>query len=108
MAGGAKKGTVYPSHLPLAELQGRMAERMTQMYRMAVEGEAPAIKKGTIKPIKIEMKRQAGHNKTHVSGLESFLINPDAVSQLLKVKLGCTTAVLKLPGNNVKEQETIL
>ena len=108
VAGGAKKGTVYPSHLSLADLQARMAERMTQMYKMEVEGEAPAIKKGTIKPIKIEMKRAAGHNKTHVSGLESFLINPDAVSQLLKVKLGCTTAVLKLPGNNVKEQEIIL
>ena len=108
VAGGAKKGTVYPSHLALAELQARMAERMTQMYKMQVEGEAPAIKKGAIKPIKIEMKRAAGHNKTHVSGLESFLISPDAVSQLLKVKLGCTTAVLKLPGNNVKEQEIIL
>jgi len=37
-----------------------------------------------------------------VSGLEGLLISPDAVSQVLKIKVGCTTAVLKLPGNNVK------
>jgi len=71
-----------------------------------------------------------------VNRLESFLISPDAVAQArgprggaawptprglphtaplppppwqaLKVKLGCTTAVLKLPGNNVKEQEVLL
>ena len=54
------------------------------------------------------MKRAAGHNKTHVSGLENFLISPDAVAQALKIKLGCTTAVLKLPGNNVKDQEVLL
>lgn len=28
--------------------------------------------------------------------------------QALKVKLGCTTAVLKLPGNNVKDMEVLL
>jgi translation initiation factor 2D len=54
------------------------------------------------------MKRAAGHNKTHISGLESFLISPDAVAQALKLKLGCTTAALKLPGNNVKEHEVLL
>jgi len=27
---------------------------------------------------------------------------------VLKIKVGCTTAVLKLPGNNVKEQEVVL
>ena len=27
---------------------------------------------------------------------------------MLKIKLGCTTAVLKLPGNNVKEEEIVL
>ena len=54
------------------------------------------------------MKRAAGHNKTHVSGLENFLISPDAVAQALKIKLGCTTAVLKLPGNNVKDMEVLL
>ena len=70
--------------------------------QVEVEGEAPAIRKGALKPIKIEMKRAAGHNKTHVSGLEGLLISPDAVSQVLKIKVGCTTAVLKLPGNNVK------
>lgn len=75
---------------------------------MEVEGEAPLIRKGTIKPIHIEMKRAAGHNKTHVSGLESFIISPEGVAQALKVKLGCTTAVLKLPGNNVKDQEVLL
>ena len=75
---------------------------------MEVEGEAPAIRKGALKPIKIEMKRAAGHNKTHVSGLEGLLISPDAVSQVLKIKVGCTTAVLKLPGNNVKDQEVLL
>ena len=27
---------------------------------------------------------------------------------MLKIKVGCTTAVLKLPGNNVKDMEVLL
>jgi translation initiation factor 1 (eIF-1/SUI1) len=73
-----------------------------------VEGEAPSLRKGALKQIVIEMKRAAGHNKTHVSGLESFCITPDAVANALKKSLGCTTAVLKLPGNNVKDMEVLL
>ena len=33
---------------------------------------------------------------------------PEAVADALKKKLGCTTAVLKLPGNNVKDHEVLL
>merc|ERR1719230_1158928 len=85
-----------------------MKERMTAFHRVEIQGEAPFERKGALKPIFIEMKRAAGHNKTHISGLESFCISPDAVAQALKVKLGCTTAVLKLPGNNVKDMEVLL
>ena len=77
-------------------------------HRVEIQGEAPIERKGALKLIYIEMKRAAGHNKTHVSGLESFCISPDAVANALKVKLGCTTAVLKLPGNNVKDMEVLL
>mmetsp|Transcript_3751 Transcript_3751/g.11004 ORF Transcript_3751/g.11004 Transcript_3751/m.11004 type:complete len:149 (+) Transcript_3751:44-490(+) len=108
VAGGVKKGTTFPSHLPLSDLRERLVERMSAFHRVTVEGEAPLFKKGALKLIHIHLKRAAGHNKTHISGLESFLISPDAVAQALKVKLGCTTAVLKLPGNNVKEQEVLL
>ena len=108
LAGGAKKGATFASHLPLADLQAAMQERMTAFHRVEVEGEAPSIRKGALKPIMIEMKRAAGHNKTHVSGLESFCITPQAVADALKVKLGCTTAVLKLPGNTVKDMEVLL
>ena len=73
-----------------------------------VEGEAPSLRKGALKLIVIEMKRAAGHNKTHIQGLESFVISPNAIADALKVKLGCTVAVLKLPGNNVKDQEVLL
>ena len=55
--------------------RGRLASQVV------VEGESPLLKKGAIKPVTIEMKRAAGHNKTHVSGLESFLVSPDAVAQ---------------------------
>ena len=34
--------------------------------------------------------------------------HPNPISQVLKIKVGCTTAVLKLPGNNVKDQEVLL
>lgn len=108
LAGGAKKGTTFATHMPLGELKAAMKERMTAFHRVEVEGEAPSIRKGGLKLINIEMKRAAGHNKTHVAGLESFCISPDAVANALKVKLGCTTAVLKLPGNNVKDQEVLL
>lgn len=63
---------------------------------------------GALKLIHLEMKRAAGHNKTHLTGLESFCISPDAVAQALKVKLGCTTSVLKVPGNNTKDMEVLL
>ena len=53
LAGGAKKGTTFPSHLPLAELQSRMLERMTPMHKVEVEGEAPAIKKGAPTPLSL-------------------------------------------------------
>jgi translation initiation factor 2D len=108
VAGGVKAGTTFASHLPLAELKDAMTERMTAFHRVEVEGEAPSLRKGALKQIVIEMKRAAGHNKTHVSGLESFCISPDAVANALKKSLGCTTAVLKLPGNNVKDMEVLL
>ena len=37
----------------------------------------------------------------------SLLVSPNP-SQVLKIKVGCTTAVLKLPGNNVKDMEVLL
>ena len=85
-----------------------MKERMAPFHRVEVEGEAPSLRKGALKLICVEMKRAAGHNKTHISGLETFCISPHAVADALKVKLGCTTAVLKLPGNNVKDSEVLL
>ena len=108
MAGGQKAGTTFPSHLPLSDLQERILDRMTQFSKVSLENEAPVMKKGAVKPIKIQMKRAAGHNKTHIEGLESFGIAPEAVADALKKKLGCTTAVLKLPGNNVKDHEVLL
>ena len=85
-----------------------MKERMAPFHRVEVEGEAPSLRKGALKLICVEMKRAAGHNKTHISWLETFCISPHAVADALKVKLGCTTAVLKLPGNNVKDSEVLL
>ena len=76
LAGGAKKGATFATHMPLADLRTAMQERMTAFHRVEVEGEAPSIRKGVLKLITIEMKRAAGHNKTHVSGLESFCISP--------------------------------
>ena len=108
VAGGVKAGTTFATHLPLTELKSALTERMTAFHRVEVEGEAPSLRKGALKLIVIEMKRAAGHNKTHVSGLESFCISPDAVANALKKSLGCTTAVLKLPGNNVKDMEVLL
>ena len=108
LAGGAKKGATFASHMALDELKESMKERMTAFHRVEVEGEAPSLRKGALKLICIEMKRAAGHNKTHVSGLESFCISPNAVADALKKQLGCTTAVLKLPGNNVKDMEVLL
>ena len=108
LAGGARKGVVFATHMPLTELQESMKERMTAFHKVEVEGEAPSLRKGALKLITIEMKRAAGHNKTHIAGLESFCISPNAVADALKKQLGCTTAVLKLPGNNVKDMEVLL
>ena len=108
VAGGSKKGATFATHLPLSELRGKLTERMTAFHRVEVEGEAPSIRKGALKLVVIQMKRAAGHNKTHISGLESFCISPDAVANALKKALGCTTAVLKLPGNSTKDMEVLL
>ena len=84
-----------------------MTERMSSYHRVEVDG-FTEIRKGALKPITIEMKRAAGHNKTHITGLEAYCISPDAISQALKVKLGCTVAVLPLPGKSTKDMEVLL
>ena len=76
VAGGVKKGTTFPSHLPLSDLRERLVERMSAFHRVTVEGEAPLFKKGALKLIHIHLKRAAGHNKTHISGLDSAPLSP--------------------------------
>ena len=45
VAGGVKKGTTYPTHLPLDELRERLFERMSPFHKVTVEGEAPCVRK---------------------------------------------------------------
>jgi hypothetical protein len=61
VAGGAKKGTTYPTHMPLEDLKARMIERMTPFHKVVVEGEAPLYKRGALKLIQVWMKSALRH-----------------------------------------------
>lgn len=52
--------------------------------------------------------RAAGHNKTTVSGLETFRVDPDELARYGKKLFNCTASVAELPGKHNHDKEVTL
>jgi translation initiation factor 2D len=73
-----------------------------------VEGFEPRDRKGPLTKVLVVPGRAGGHNKTTVSGLEAFRIDPEELARYGKRLFSCTTSVAELPGKNVHDKEVTL
>ncbi|KAG8459839.1 hypothetical protein KFE25_014402 [Diacronema lutheri] len=108
VAGGKKKGDEYPTSASMQECENRFLARLQLWHRVEVDGFEPRERKGALPPIIISMGRAAGHNKTSVSGLETYHVDPDELARYGKRLFNCTTSVAELPGKYVREKEVTL
>eukprot|EP00252_Welwitschia_mirabilis_P013666 TRINITY_DN3005_c0_g1_i2.p1 TRINITY_DN3005_c0_g1~~TRINITY_DN3005_c0_g1_i2.p1 ORF type:complete len:487 (+),score=96.24 TRINITY_DN3005_c0_g1_i2:242-1702(+) len=104
--GTVKKGSSYPTEIHKKDLGSTFLNRMQPHHRVT-RGNETVMRKGTVKPVQIMTERRQGNKKvTRVSGLESFLIDADALASELQKKFACSTSVAELPGK--KGQSEVL
>lgn len=96
--GAIKKGSAYPSEIHKKDVGLTFVGRM-QPHHVVMRGGEPVVRKGAIKPVQIMTERRQGNKKvTKVSGMETFLIDPDSFGSELQKKFACSTSVGELPG----------
>lgn len=96
--GAIKKGSTYPTEIHKKDLGSTFINRMQAHHRVTRDGET-VVRKGALRPLQIMTERRQGNKKvTKLSGLESFLIDAEALSSELQKKFACSTTVGELPG----------
>lgn len=96
--GAIKKGTMYPTEIHKKDLGQTFINRM-QAHCEVIRGNESVVRKGALKPIQIVTERRQGNKKvTKLSGVECFLIDPEALASELQKKCACSTTVSELPG----------
>ncbi|XP_044511134.1 eukaryotic translation initiation factor 2D isoform X3 [Mangifera indica] len=101
--GAIKKGTTYPTEIHKKDLGSTFVSRM-QAHHVVTRGNESIVRKGALGAIQIVTERRQGNKKvTKVSGLESFLINAEALASELQKKFACSTSVAELPGKKGHE-----
>ncbi|CAN8235547.1 unnamed protein product [Cochlearia groenlandica] len=96
--GAIKKGSAYPSEIHKKDVGSTFVGRM-QPNHVVMRGGEHVIRKGAVKPVQIMTERRQGNKKvTKVSGMETFLIEPDSFGSELQKKFACSTSVAELPG----------
>lgn len=96
--GAIKKGLRYPTEIHKKDIGLTFINRM-QAHHRVTRGSDMVVRKGALKPIQIMTERRQGNKKvTKLSGLESFLIDADALASELQKKFACSTTVGELPG----------
>lgn len=96
--GAIKKGSAYPTEIHKKDLGQTFINRMQAHHRVSRGGDS-VVRKGALKPIQIMTERRQGNKKvTKLSGLESFLIDAEALASELQKKFACSTTVAELPG----------
>ncbi|KAF3787587.1 Eukaryotic translation initiation factor 2D [Nymphaea thermarum] len=104
--GSVKKGSTYPTEIHKKDLGAAFLNRM-QVHHRVTRGSDSTIRKGAVKPVQIMSERRQGNKKvTRVSGLESFLMDPESLASELQKKFACSTSVAELPGK--KGQHEVL
>lgn len=104
--GTVKKGSTYPTEIHKKDLGLTFLNRMQSNHRVT-RGNESVVRKGALKTVQIMTERRQGNKKvTRVSGLESFLVDADALASELQKKFACSTSVAELPGK--KGQNEVL
>lgn len=101
--GAIKKGSTYPTEIHKKDLGTTFVNRM-QAHHLVTRGTESVVRKGSLKPIQIMTERRQGNKKvTKLSGMESFLIDAEALAPELQKKFACSTSVTELPGKKGHE-----
>ncbi|KAI9099645.1 hypothetical protein K1719_024650 [Acacia pycnantha] len=101
--GAIKKGTTYPTEIHKKDLGSTFISRM-QAHHVVTRGGEQVIRKGAIKTIQIVTERRQGNKKvTKLTGMETFLIDAEALAAALQKKFACSTTVAELPGKKGNE-----
>lgn len=96
--GAIKKGTTYPTEIHKKDLGSSFVSRM-QPHHVVTRGNESVVRKGALKTIQLLTERRQGNKKvTKLSGMESFLIDAEALASELQKKFACSTSVAELPG----------
>lgn len=96
--GAIKKGSMYPTEIHKKDVGYTFINRM-QAHHVVTRGSESIVRKGALKTIQIMTERRQGNKKvTRFSGLESFLIDPEALASELQKKFASSTTVVELPG----------
>ncbi|KAK4285070.1 hypothetical protein QN277_001814 [Acacia crassicarpa] len=101
--GAIKKGTTYPTEIHKKDLGSTFISRM-QAHHVVTRGGEQVVRKGAIKTIQIVTERRQGNKKvTKLTGMETFLIDAEALAAELQKKFACSTTVAELPGKKGNE-----
>lgn len=96
--GVIKKGSTYPTEIHKKDLGQTFVGRM-QANHCVTRGNDSVVRKGALKPIQIMTERRQGNKKvTKLTGIESFLLDAEALASELQKKCACSTTVAELPG----------
>lgn len=96
--GAIKKGSRYPTEIHKKDLGAAFISRM-QPHHIVTRGSESVVRKGALKAIQILTERRQGNKKvTKLSGMESFLMDAEALASELQKKFACSTSVTELPG----------
>ncbi|KAG7015897.1 Eukaryotic translation initiation factor 2D [Cucurbita argyrosperma subsp. argyrosperma] len=96
--GAIKKGTTYPTEIHKKDIGSTFISRM-QPHHFVTRGSESVVRKGALKTIQIMTERRQGNKKvTRLSGLETFLLDAEALASELQKKCACSTTVAELPG----------
>ncbi|XP_020238274.1 eukaryotic translation initiation factor 2D [Cajanus cajan] len=101
--GAIKKGTTYPTEIHKKDLGSTFVSRM-QPHHVVTRGNESVVRKGALKTIQLLTERRQGNKKvTKLSGMETFLIDAEALASELQKKFACSTTVAELPGKKGQE-----
>uniref|UniRef100_A0A1D1XK90 Eukaryotic translation initiation factor 2D n=1 Tax=Anthurium amnicola TaxID=1678845 RepID=A0A1D1XK90_9ARAE len=105
--GTIKKGSTYPTEIHKRDLGSTFVNRM-QVHHRVTRGNESAVRKGAIKTVQIMTERRQGNKKvTRVSGLETFLMDAEALASELQKKFACSTTVAELPGKKGQHEVVV-
>ncbi|MED6217773.1 hypothetical protein PIB30_020744 [Stylosanthes scabra] len=101
--GAIKKGSTYPTEVHKKDIGPTFVSRM-QPHHVVTRGNESVVRKGALKTIQLVTERRQGNKKvTKLSGMETFLIDAEALASELQKKFACSTTVGELPGKKGQE-----